>query len=463
MSSRNIFFLTKLGSGQFARAGRCSAHDLNFQPHLIAYRFTIKLALHTVISNGRSKTGHLLEAFHARFFVELMAIHGGIKLDGPVSFDDIIVFKLEVFLIMKFKIGNNVEVLRGRKDPYGSWFPGKIISEDGDNYIVRYKLLLDHGEPVVEKVYGRDVRPLPQPVKGEKWMLGDIAEVFDIHSWRVGKVAKVGGNEETEKNLAQNSSIYFQGLGCETPEQSIREESQTRERNGQEFLKRDGQEHFKIFHDARTLKRDRDCCFRSSPSCNVMGGSGKKRKATIKEGVCDRPSMITLPLLKQVDDVSSPKVKVGAKCMNGSSEMDVKTDKRDNYSLHPSSMPVRVTEESNECSVSSYSSNDYPGYTAQNSRKSSKNIAGSSFDDAESLCPVLSERKCIPSCSGTKLEINIHKLELHAYKSTMQALHASGPLSWEQESLLTNLRILLHISNEEHLLQLRHLLSAQVL
>lgn len=56
--------------------------------------------------------------------------------------------------------------------------------------------------------------------------------------------------------------------------------------------------------------------------------------------------------------------------------------------------------------------------------------------------------------------MDVHELELEAYRSTVRALHASGPLTWEQESLLTNLRLSLNISNEEHLLQLRHLLSS---
>lgn len=54
---------------------------------------------------------------------------------------------------------------------------------------------------------------------------------------------------------------------------------------------------------------------------------------------------------------------------------------------------------------------------------------------------------------------SIHRLELNAYRSTLEALYASGPLSWDKEALLTNLRINLHISNDEHLTELRNLIS----
>ncbi|MFS8005363.1 putative ENT domain-containing protein [Helianthus anomalus] len=55
---------------------------------------------------------------------------------------------------------------------------------------------------------------------------------------------------------------------------------------------------------------------------------------------------------------------------------------------------------------------------------------------------------------------SVHRLELHAYRSTLEALYASGPLSWEKEAVLTNLRISLHISNDEHLTELKHLISS---
>lgn len=58
-----------------------------------------------------------------------------------------------------------------------------------------------------------------------------------------------------------------------------------------------------------------------------------------------------------------------------------------------------------------------------------------------------------------KLAAEIHRLELHAYRRTIEALHASGPLSWEQEEMVTDLRISLHISNDEHLMELRNLVS----
>ena len=83
------------------------------------------------------------------------------------------------------------------------------------------------------------------------------------------------------------------------------------------------------------------------------------------------------------------------------------------------------------------------------------------LSDAESYHRPGSERESSSLPSNEEVEVSIHSLELHAYRSTLEALYASGPLSWDQEALLTNLRIMLHISNDEHLKELKHLISTK--
>jgi ENT domain len=54
-----------------------------------------------------------------------------------------------------------------------------------------------------------------------------------------------------------------------------------------------------------------------------------------------------------------------------------------------------------------------------------------------------------------------HKLELDAYHATVAALHANGCISWEQEAMLSNLRLLLNISIDEQQYVLRSLGSSR--
>ncbi|KAL1557381.1 hypothetical protein AAHA92_07967 [Salvia divinorum] len=83
------------------------------------------------------------------------------------------------------------------------------------------------------------------------------------------------------------------------------------------------------------------------------------------------------------------------------------------------------------------------------------------LSDAVSYHHPGSERESSSLPSNEEVEVSIHSLELQAYRSTLEALYASGPLSWDQEALLTNLRITLHISNDEHLKELKHLISTK--
>ena len=85
-----------------------------------------------------------------------------------------------------------------------------------------------------------------------------------------------------------------------------------------------------------------------------------------------------------------------------------------------------------------------------------------SSSDAESFCHLGNETGNLLLSRDKPLEAKIHGLELHAYRCTMEALYASGPLSWEKELLLTDLRLSLHISNDEHLMEIKNLVSTSI-
>ncbi|KAF5743295.1 hypothetical protein HS088_TW09G01361 [Tripterygium wilfordii] len=106
------------------------------------------------------------------------------------------------------------------------------------------------------------------------------------------------------------------------------------------------------------------------------------------------------------------------------------------------------------CSVISYNSCKLSGRTLAGLSQDSDTLSS----DAESFCGREEEEKCShPLREG--VEATIHRLELHAYRCTLNELYAFGPLSWDQEAMLTDLRLSLHISNDEHLIALRNLIS----
>jgi len=87
------------------------------------------------------------------------------------------------------------------------------------------------------------------------------------------------------------------------------------------------------------------------------------------------------------------------------------------------------------------------------------------------LRPVTSDKDAKPGAPFTNARDNgvslgqnsmdVHALELHAYRSVLRALRACGPLNWQRETLLTDLRLSLNISNDEHRLELAHVCTSQ--
>ncbi|KAK8711611.1 hypothetical protein V6N13_146887 [Hibiscus sabdariffa] len=400
---------------------------------------------------------------------------------------------------MKFRKGNLVEVLRREHDPIGSWFTGEILSADADNYIVRYKLLVDQeAKLVVEMARGKDVRPLPPSVNGKSWAVGDIAEVFDIQCWRVAKVAKVLKNSNRfvikffgsiqlkefhasslrirqawhgnkwivmgkvaeNKDLAYNFTpkVPFEagGLNFRTSLHfSKTKQSIARDRG----RKHKGEAH--NIADMLPIRAKSKGYNRQYGECNMgtlFDRTFKKRKSSPCSRGCDLTPKRTFPLLKQVSDISSSHVGVGENFIKQSTNRNSRIENTAPHCLYDSSRPVWSTEDSDQCSVASCSLNG--DYVGQISHKPLDNAPDNS--DAESAFPSLCDKGDLTLSPVDKV-YDIHKLELRAYKSTMEVLFISGPITWEQESLLTNLRLSLNISDEEHLLQLRHLLSAQVL
>ncbi|KAK9146548.1 hypothetical protein Sjap_006451 [Stephania japonica] len=393
---------------------------------------------------------------------------------------------------MKFKEGERIEVLRGNKRQSFSWLPGEIVSANGDDYTIRYQLFLNaEAEPVLEKVSQRSIRPQPPPVKEkDKWALGDIVEVFDLHCWKVGKVVKMLKNDRYLVRLCEQIQLKEFHESCLRVRQAWQKKKwivvkkaavhkkSNKKRNydghtqsecslhfgdessgkfqhplQQTYLKRKHEGLGKLSPRIKTMKRNHDTDFQSHVNDDVGDEVGRMRRKTID---VERREQVRMNSLKQVDNVSSNKANVAKRCIIRSSEMDAQIERLNNHPSDPFAMAVQVTEVSNEFSVASCSDSNFLDCAVQSSWESCRDVSCSYSDDTESFLPTTSADNC-------ELDYCVHELEVHAYRKTMQALYATGPLSWDQESLLTNLRLSLNISTDEHLLQLRQLLSLQIL
>ncbi|OWM71721.1 uncharacterized protein LOC116197992 isoform X2 [Punica granatum] len=330
---------------------------------------------------------------------------------------------------MRFTRGTRVEVLDRKELLLGSWRCGEIISSNGRTCTVRY--YSPSRKNALAKVSGSVLRPCPPHLGIRKeWASGDVLEVLNDYSWRMAKVMKSLGGD----------SYVVRVLG--TSEEFRVDVSETRVRqswnNGKWIIigqvsgvanerKQDDQVR------AETPKRESSYLYHQA-------GGPKKRRVCAKERISSAEVDANRAKLPELIDVSL----------------------RIQDSAASSSCSISHAESNNNddtCSIGSCSITD--DKYCRSSPKFSGPAEGN-MSDAESFSHgrYKAQKDYVPPNSGEGSEAEVHNLELRAYRRTMEALYASGALSWEKESLMSNLRVSLNISSDEHLTELRVLLSA---
>ncbi|KAK1265501.1 hypothetical protein QJS04_geneDACA021384 [Acorus gramineus] len=364
---------------------------------------------------------------------------------------------------MRFKKGSKVEVLNKSTVPSGSWQCAEVVSGNGHTYNVKYDLSPSNmSELITERVPRKAIRPLPPPVEGVVcWAPGDLVEVFEMNSW---KLAEVSG-------VVSRNYCFVRLLG------SVQEfkvhKSFIRVRQSWQ----DGRWVVigKVFLKCKSMPSSEDylCRKKRRSPVEICKVNGKKQKVAEKDDrYAPHISEHAHRFLEKVDAVSHPQKMLGENYVQtplynntaGFSEMDVEKENPNTESrfFHNSCIESRDAEtESDACSVGSCSPSHNPYNFSQYPFVDYGIDRDSEFDDAESFCGREPRSKKSEFTKGD-LGAEIHQLELHAYRRTMEALYASGPLSWDQETVMTNLRLMLHISNDEHLSELRHLVSNEI-
>ncbi|KAJ0799842.1 putative ENT domain, Agenet-like domain, Agenet domain, plant type, ENT domain-like superfamily [Helianthus annuus] len=323
---------------------------------------------------------------------------------------------------MKYKRGSTVEVFCDQ-----SWRCARIVSSKGDNYTVSYDVYPGFtSKDDVEHISVKSIRPCPPLLESsECWVPGDVAEVFHNLSWKMAIVLKDFGLDQFTVRLV----LSLQEFEVTKSELRVRQSYQNgqwivtgkvpsdhKEANGPELLKYGTQDNHRLMESRIVSSKTQK---RASPCCDSQDETNKKRarKLTMcgKEG---RRALVQGISPEKVDDVESS---------------------------------------SGSCSINSYKPYHGSGFCVEDIEDHES--------DAESVCQCgyseeSQSQETDESGDNKAVADEIHRLELHAYRYTVVSLHASGPLNWEKETMVTNLRISLHISNDEHLIMLKNLLSA---
>lgn len=398
---------------------------------------------------------------------------------------------------MRYKKGSIVEVLSKSEVPSRSWRCAEIICGNGHNYTVKYKL--DHGASAaaaVERVSRKSIRPCPPPAEQlENWAPGDVVEVLQNFSWKMAVVSKVFGNNcflvrlvgsylefEVSKFDIRARHSWEGGkwfiIGKSIGSGEVRKSSKWSTRkykqklsprvhkidtrmnlHVEEELVADNDNHFEESRigSTGTLKRQLlNCDFqvgvpsRSALKFRLIENEGGRHRLHAANPFC---------LPDKVDDKYVYTSLDYRRSHFG--EVDMEMEKPSGGVGHPHAFSLEPNDADNiTCSVASCSiaTNDSFKLHSSFSRGPVEDTEDN-FSDAESVYHWGLEEGNGLLASQEDLAAEVRRLELHAYRCTMEALHASGPLSWEQETMVTDLRISLHISNDEHLMELRNLIS----
>ncbi|KAE8682886.1 hypothetical protein F3Y22_tig00111234pilonHSYRG00130 [Hibiscus syriacus] len=405
---------------------------------------------------------------------------------------------------MRFKKGTTVEVLSRKEVPSGSWHCAEIISGNGHDYKVRYEGYSDAtNKTIMEKVSRKAIRPCPPaPAVSYNWVPGDIIEVFDNFSWKMATVLailekkyilvrllgsslefKVSKFDARVRQSWQDNEWVVIGKGfgsCEDVkhgENSTLRHNQNSSSQFQNTIRRTNR-HVKnecgrvntkvnyqdsVIASSRTLKRG---CY-SQVEAHAAGG--QKLRAVERN---ERLYRLVVPnpfILEQVDAVAFPRDMLGETYIHASlngrtglSEVHgVKRRPNGAVGCYFAEHLETNDADSVTCSVGSCSVSSIDFYRLPHCVSTGPiEVVDGECSDAESFCTRGDKEGNCLLPRKEELAAKIHRIELHAYRCILEALHASGTLSWEQETLVTNLRLSLHISNDEHLMELRNLVSA---
>uniref|UniRef100_A0A1J3EY40 ENT domain-containing protein n=1 Tax=Noccaea caerulescens TaxID=107243 RepID=A0A1J3EY40_NOCCA len=362
---------------------------------------------------------------------------------------------------MRFRKGTRVEVFSIKEAPYGAWRSAEIISGNGHTYSVRYYAFgLSNGEALEERVPRKIIRPCPPRIDVDRWEAGELVEVLDDISWKTATVLEelpgryyvvrlLGAAAELtvhKVNLRARQSwqddrwVLIGNVSCSVKSSTLTGSDVHQNLKPQETS----------VVSLRLVKRHSPCDWaESAESCTR---SPKKMRSMEEE---EHQSRFASSSVQKLDAFSCCPKRSGGKIGFRRQLVRVRTKRFSEFVVGSGSSVSNGCYDTDASSVGSCSPISY-----DESDMLTSSLDGSSSQVADNACSSDAESSKEAFSCREEGAVRSSRSELYTYRSTLWKLFASGPLSWDQEASLTDLRLCLNISTDEHLMELRNLKSA---
>ncbi|XP_051220518.1 uncharacterized protein [Lolium perenne] len=368
---------------------------------------------------------------------------------------------------MRIKTGMDVEAwIKDAATNKSAWRAGKVIQGNGHTYTIKWF----DGGPDTAGIKRKFVRPSPKPdVQLPKDLAaGDIVELFDSNMWKWVEVVRVG-DRQLDVKFVDSTNVFTADRSLLRPRLLY------------------GEEGWALTH------KDDQIPIESAVPSRPIAGKSIKRKATgpgivngaFKRSNCTVDSNIVRDVKRFQGDANKlfPKREAPAGRYNNNIEvMDVHPShcikKREETGYNADIFLARRTDCDKDNGVRKSD-------TSSSTSDSSSSCSSGSNNRGDDCADYATVEHCqegqepdimlLPRCNEEEQgsdnrrlqhyqanevqgvmkqeEQNdrVHARELEAYLSVMKAFHATGSLTWAKTGLLSDLRLQLHVSSDEHL------------
>ncbi|KAL9241216.1 hypothetical protein vseg_015349 [Gypsophila vaccaria] len=335
---------------------------------------------------------------------------------------------------MRFKIGSRVEVLTKKKVSSGVWRCAVIEARNGDGYTVRFYRGPDMFKDGFDKVSAEAVRPCPPPLPvadSTGWAVDDVVEVLDGGYWKVSVIEEVMEDDCYQIHVIGSIDDF------RVKKSNIRMRQEWKDGKWVSLGKEAGNCEDMVTRMRKKVRMmQQQECMQKRRAVN----NEAKHKAIPEDMYSFVGCPVSRGILKQTQ-CSDNLLTSTVSCRNLGNASESKDC-------------VSCSSSVASCSVIDLCCDRILSHTSTSCSQDSDSLCS----DAESSNPLGDKEE---NSTGEQLgDFKTHELDLRSYRHTLELLYASGPLTWDQEILLTDLRKELYVSNDEHLMELRRLRCA---